>query len=54
MNPKSEKIAHGKTRLSLLWLRLLVNLSFSTEGQQMIVKLPGAHINTMTIGLGDA
>ena len=52
MNPKSEKIAHGKTRLSLLWLRLLANLSFSTEGQQMIVKLPGAHINTMTTGLG--
>ena len=39
VQPKSEKST--KTRLSSLWLKLLVTLSFSSEGQQMIIKQPG-------------
>ena len=50
LNPKSEKsfsvstdseIKHTSVRLSSLWVKLLVNLSFSSDGQQMIIKQPG-------------
>ena len=50
LNPKSEKsfsvstdseIKHASVRLSSLWIKLLVNLSFSSDGQQMIIKQPG-------------
>ena len=42
LNPKKSK--KGKSRqvtMETLWLELLLNLSFSMEGQQMILKITG-------------
>jgi rotatin len=44
LNPKRSKTAKAKVKQVLhevLWLELLLNLSFSLEGQQMILKIPG-------------
>ena len=41
LNPRAEKGSHSKIRPSCLWMKLLVNLSFSAEGQSMILKTPG-------------
>eukprot|EP00731_Ephydatia_muelleri_P025996 Em0018g96a len=41
LNPRAEKGSHSKIRPSCLWMKLLVNLSFSVEGQSMILKVPG-------------
>lgn len=42
LNPKRSKGSKGKQLLhEVLWLELLLNLSFSLEGQQMILKIPG-------------
>ena len=48
LNPKSERALPGGAevrgstlKLSHLWIKLLVNLSFSSDGQQMIIKQPG-------------
>ena len=47
LNPKSEKALmfndtrHTSVKLSSLWINFLVNLSFSSDGQQMIIKQPG-------------
>ncbi|XP_077861552.1 rotatin-like, partial [Saccoglossus kowalevskii] len=39
--PPPKKGGKGrKLNVSLMWLKLLVNLSFSAEGQQMIMKIP--------------
>ncbi|XP_052274853.1 rotatin-like isoform X2 [Dreissena polymorpha] len=44
LNPKRSKAFKSKGKQYLtetLWLELLLNLSFSLEGQQMILKIPG-------------
>ena len=50
LNPTSQRAFSGSggreekaaaVKLSHLWIKLLVNLSFSTDGQQMIIKQPG-------------
>ena len=38
LNPKKSKKSKG---IETLWLELLLNLSFSMEGQQMILKISG-------------
>ena len=43
--PKGEKAAQASTghqeRLSSMWARLLVTLSFSVDGQALIIRTPG-------------
>ena len=44
LNPKRSKVCKSKGRqllIEVLWLELILNLSFSLEGQQMILKIPG-------------
>ncbi|KAK3610373.1 hypothetical protein CHS0354_008649 [Potamilus streckersoni] len=40
LNPRKTKKGKNKQQNEGLWLELLVNLSFSTEGQQIILKIP--------------
>ena len=39
--PKKKKLSPGKKQSPVLWLQLIANLTFASEGQQMVMKIPG-------------
>lgn len=38
---KKKKISASNKQSAALWLRLLASLTFATEGQQLVMKIPG-------------
>lgn len=43
LNPRKTKKSKQVKKMEVYWLELMLNLSFSTEGQQMILKTGGNH-----------
>ena len=46
---KTKKSKAGTSQLDGLWLSLFVNLSFSSEGQTMILKIDGMQCNPLKL-----